>query len=98
MVDDVSSGIPLNTAMKSTRVFPPMMIQMVAVGEESGTLDEMLDRAATYYEDQVENTVTRLTSLMEPMIVTILGLVVGLLLIAMYLPVFSMGQALSGGF
>ncbi len=98
MIDDVSSGIPLNTSMKSARVFPPMMIQMVAVGEESGTLDEMLDRVATYYEDLVENSVARLTSLMEPMIVLILGLVVGVLLISMYLPVFSMGQAISGGY
>ncbi len=98
IVDDVSSGIQLNTSMKSANVFPPMMIQMVAVGEESGTMDEMLDRAATCYEDMVANSVAGLTSLMEPVIISILGLVVGGLLIAMYLPVFSMGQAVSGGY
>jgi type IV pilus assembly protein PilC len=78
--------------MKQTGVFPNMVIQMVAIGEESGALDGMLDKAATYYEEQVDNAVDGLTSLMEPMIMSFLGVVIGGLIIAMYLPIFQMGQ------
>jgi len=95
--DDVSSGIQLNYAMKQTNVFPNMVIQMVAIGEESGALDGMLDKAATYYEEMVDNAVDGLTSLMEPIIMSFLGVVIGGLIIAMYLPIFSMGDAISGG-
>jgi len=95
--DDVSSGIQLNTSMKSQDIFPNMVIQMVAIGEESGALDGMLDKAATYYEEMVDNAVEGLTSLMEPMIMAFLGVVIGGLIIAMYLPIFSMGDAIGGG-
>ena len=95
--DDVSSGIQLNYSMKQTEVFPNMLIQMVSIGEESGALDSMLDKAATYYEEMVDNSVDGLTSLMEPIIMSFLGVVVGGLIIAMYLPIFSMGDAISGG-
>ena len=95
--DDVSSGIQLNYSMKQTSVFPNMVIQMVAIGEESGALDGMLDKAASYYEEMVDNSVDGLTSLMEPLIMSFLGVVVGGLVIAMYLPIFSMGKAVSGG-
>ena len=94
--DDVSSGIQLNTSMKQADVFPNMVIQMVAIGEESGALDGMLDKAATYYEEMVDNAVEGLTSLMEPMIMSFLGVVIGGLIIAMYLPIFSMGDAIGG--
>ena len=94
--EDVSSGIQLNTSMKQTEVFPNMMIQMVAIGEESGALDSMLDKAATYYEEMVDNAVDGLTSLMEPVIMSFLGVVIGGLIIAMYLPIFSMGDAIGG--
>jgi len=94
---DVSSGIQLNYSMKQTDVFPNMVIQMVAIGEESGALDGMLDKAATYYEEMVDNAVDGLTSLMEPIIMSFLGVVIGGLIIAMYLPIFSMGDAISGG-
>jgi type IV pilus assembly protein PilC len=94
---DVSSGIQLNYAMKQTEVFPNMVIQMVAIGEESGALDGMLDKAATYYEEMVDNAVDGLTSLMEPIIMSFLGVVIGGLIIAMYLPIFKMGDAISGG-
>ena len=69
---------------------------MIAVGEESGTLDDMLDRSATYYEDQVDDTVESLTSLLEPMIMSVLGVLIGGLVIAMYLPIFQLG-AVAGG-
>ncbi len=95
--DDVSSGIQLNYSMKQADVFPNMVIQMVAIGEESGALDGMLDKAATYYEEMVDNLVDGLTSLMEPIIMSFLGVVIGGLIIAMYLPIFSMGDAIGGG-
>ena len=94
--DDVSSGIQLNYSMKQTNVFPNMVIQMVAIGEESGALDGMLDKAATYYEEMVDNAVDGLTSLMEPIIMSVLGVVIGGLIIAMYLPIFAMGDAIGG--
>jgi len=94
--EEVSSGIQLNTSMKASGVFPNMVIQMVAIGEEAGALDAMLDKAATYYEEMVDNAVDGLTSLMEPIIMSFLGVVIGGLIIAMYLPIFSMGDAISG--
>ncbi len=95
--EDVSSGIQLNTSMKAANVFPNMVIQMVAIGEESGALDGMLDKCATYYEEMVDNAVEGLTSLMEPIIMSFLGVVIGGLIIAMYLPIFGMGDAIGGG-
>jgi len=95
--EDVSSGIQLNASMRQQNLFPSMVIQMVAIGEESGALDSMLDKAATYYEEMVDNAVEGLTSLMEPIIMSVLGVVIGGLIIAMYLPIFSMGEAISGG-
>ncbi|MDD7805786.1 MAG: type II secretion system F family protein [Endozoicomonas sp. (ex Botrylloides leachii)] len=90
--EDVSNGLQLQFAMKSTQVFPSMAIQMVSIGEESGTLDEMLDKVATFYEDEVDNMVEGLTSLMEPLIMSVLGVLVGGLIVAMYLPIFQMGS------
>lgn len=95
--DDVTSGHQLNLSMKDQGVFPNMVIQMVSIGEESGSLDAMLDKAATYYEDMVDNAVDGLTSLMEPLIMSFLGVVIGGLIIAMYLPIFGMGDAINGG-
>lgn len=89
--DDVSTGQQLNFSMRNTGVFPNMVIQMVAIGEEAGALDEMLGKAADYYEEQVDNAVDNLTALMEPMIMSVLGVLVGGLIIAMYLPIFQLG-------
>ncbi|WP_248804688.1 type II secretion system F family protein [Pseudomonas sp. MWU13-2100] len=89
---DVSTGMQLNFSMRATGVFPTMAIQMTAIGEESGALDDMLDKVATYYEGEVDNMVDSLTSLMEPIIMAVLGVVVGGLVIAMYLPIFKLGQ------
>lgn len=88
---EVTSGTQLNIAMRSTEVFPSMALQMTAIGEESGALDEMLDKVATHYEAEVDNAVDGLTALMEPMIMAVLGVLVGGLIIAMYLPIFQLG-------
>lgn len=88
---DVSSGMQLNFSMRTTGVFPSMAIQMTAIGEESGALDTMLDKVASYYEEEVDNMVDGLTSLMEPLIMSVLGVLVGGLVIAMYLPIFQLG-------
>lgn len=89
---DVSSGMQLNFSMRTTGAFPTMAVQMTAIGEESGSLDEMLGKVATFYEDEVDNMVDGLTSLMEPMIMAVLGVLVGGLIIAMYLPIFQLGS------
>ncbi|WP_188149884.1 type II secretion system F family protein [Teredinibacter waterburyi] len=90
--DEVSTGTQLNTAIANTNRFPPMLVQMTAIGEESGALDEMLSKVANYYEEAVDNLVDSLTSLLEPLIMSVLGILVGGLMIAMYLPIFQMGQ------
>ncbi len=88
---DVSSGMQLNFSMRTTGIFPAMAIQMTAIGEEAGSLDSMLDKVASYYEAEVDNAVDGLTSLMEPIIMSVLGVLVGGLIIAMYLPIFQLG-------
>ncbi|SFW20708.1 type IV pilus assembly protein PilC [Pseudomonas sp. NFACC19-2] len=88
---DVSTGMQLNFSMRTTNTFPSMAVQMTAIGEESGALDEMLGKVATFYEDEVDNMVDGLTSLMEPLIMSVLGVLVGGLIIAMYLPIFQLG-------
>lgn len=90
--DDVSTGTQLQFSMKSTGVFPSMAVQLVSIGEESGALDSMLEKVADYYEEEVDALVDSLTSLMEPMIMSVLGVLVGGLIVAMYLPIFQMGQ------
>jgi len=89
--EDVSTGIQLNTALKARSLFPTLLVQMSAIGEESGALDEMLEKVATYYEEAVDNMVDSLTSLLEPIIMSVLGILVGGLMIAMYLPIFQLG-------
>lgn len=90
--EEVSSGTQLNVAMANTRVFPSMLLQMTTIGEESGALDDMLSKSATYYEEAVDNLVDSLTSLLEPLIMSVLGILVGGLMIAMYLPIFMLGS------
>lgn len=90
--DDVTTGIQLNHALKSTGKFPVLLLQMASIGEESGALDEMLEKAALHYEEAVDNAVDNLTTLLEPMIMAVLGVLVGGLLIAMYLPIFKLGS------
>lgn len=90
--EDVSTGLQLNTALKMRTIFPTLLVQMSAIGEESGALDAMLDKVAVYYEEAVDNMVDSLTSLLEPMIMSVLGVLVGGLMIAMYLPIFQLGS------
>ncbi|MDP1708567.1 MAG: type II secretion system F family protein [Gammaproteobacteria bacterium] len=92
MRDDVSTGTQLQQAMRNTQLFPNMVVQMVAIGEEAGSLDTMLAKVADFYEEEVDNMVDSLSSLLEPMIMAILGVLVGGLVIAMYLPIFKMGS------
>jgi len=90
---EVSAGVSLTVAMTNTNVFPNMVIQMVSIGEESGSLDGMLSKVADFFEQEVDDAVEALSSLMEPMIMVVLGVLIGGMVIAMYLPIFKMGQA-----
>ncbi len=92
--DDVTTGNTLYASTKATGLFPNMLLQMMSIGEESGSLDEMLDKVANHYEEAVDNAVDSLSSLMEPMIMAILGVLVGGLMVAMYLPIFMLGSVI----
>ncbi len=92
--DDVTTGTQLNVAIRSTDLFPSMMLQMVAIGEESGALDEMLDKVATHFENEVDNKVDGLTAMLEPLIMSVLGVLIGGLMIAMYMPLFMLGSVI----
>ncbi len=94
MREDVATGQTMQLAMKQQNLFPHMVVQMVAIGEESGSVDEMLAKVADFYEEEVDNAVDALSSLLEPLIMAVLGVLVGGLVIAMYLPIFQMGQAI----
>ncbi len=95
--EDVSTGQSLTYSMRQAAIFPAMAVQMTSIGEEAGSLDAMLDKVATYYEAEVDNAVDGLTAMMEPAIMAFLGIVVGGLMIAMYMPIFQMGKVVSGG-
>lgn len=97
MRDDVATGQSLQVAMRQQGLFPHMVIQMVAIGEESGSLDDMLSKVADFYEEEVDNAVDALSSLLEPLIMVILGTLIGGLVVALYLPIFQLGSVVSGG-
>lgn len=88
----MGNGQGLHQAMGADPLFPPLLVQLAAIGESSGTLDQMLKKAATHYEEQVSQALDQLTSLLEPAIVLVLGVVVGGLVVAMYLPIFQLGN------
>ncbi len=92
--DEISTGTSLNVSMRDSGVFPNMVVQMVSIGEESGAIDAMLSKVADFYEEEVDNLVDALSSLMEPMIMAFLGIVIGGLVLAMYLPIFKMGSVI----
>ena len=94
MRDAVSTGQQLNFAMRQTGLFPEMVVQMVAIGEEAGSLSDMLAKAADFFEEDLDNMIDSLTTLMEPIIIVFLGVVVGGLVVAMYLPIFKMGSVI----
>ena len=91
---EVSSGNQMNWAMRNSKIFPDMVVQMVAIGEESGSLDGMLAKVATIYEQEVDDAVDGLSSLLEPLIMAVLGVLVGGLIVAMYLPIFQLGSVI----
>ena len=88
----MGNGQGLHQAMEADGLFPPMLVQLAAIGESSGTLDQMLNKAAAHYEEQVNQALDQLTGLLEPTIVLVLGVVVGGLVVAMYLPIFQLGN------
>jgi type IV pilus assembly protein PilC len=90
--DEIATGSPLHQSMRQTELFPNMVVQMVAIGEEAGSIDTMLSKVADFYEQEVDDAVDGLSSLLEPMIMAFLGVVIGGLVVAMYLPIFKMGQ------
>ena len=90
----IAEGRPLTDPFLESGVFPPMVTSMIAVGEEAGALDSMLTKVADFYDDEVDSAVDAVTSLIEPMLIIFLGVTVGTLVIAMYLPIFSMGEAM----
>ena len=92
--NDVTTGMQMNMAMQSTGIFPNMVVQMIAIGEESGSIDAMLSKVADIYEQQVDDAVDGLSALIEPIIMSVLGILVGGLIIAMYLPIFQMGNVM----
>jgi type IV pilus assembly protein PilC len=92
MKDEISTGTQLQSAMRDTGLFPNMVVQMVAIGEESGAIDTMLGKVADWYEQEVDDAVEALTSLLEPAIMAFLGVVIGGIVIGMYLPIFKMGS------
>jgi type IV pilus assembly protein PilC len=89
---EVSTGTSLTAAMQNANVFPNMVVQMTSIGEESGSLDAMLGKVADFFEAEVDDAVKGLSSLLEPMIMVILGVLIGGMVIAMYLPIFKLGQ------
>jgi type IV pilus assembly protein PilC len=91
---DVSAGGQMYSSMKTTNRFPEMVIQMVSIGEESGSLDDMLARVANIYEQEVDDAVDGLTALLEPLIMAVLGVIIGGLIVAMYLPIFQLGSVI----
>ena len=96
MRDEVATGTQLNVAMKSSGMFPNMVVQMTAIGEEAGSMDTMLSKVADFYEEEVDNAVDGLSSLLEPIIMAILGVLIGGLVVAMYMPIFQMGKVVAG--
>ena len=92
--DDVSVGYPLNMSMKQVNLFPHMVIQMTAIGEEAGALDAMLFKVAEYYEQEVNNAVDALSSLIEPFIMIFIGGVIGAMVVGMYLPIFKLAATM----
>lgn len=92
MRDEIATGTQMNVTMKATGLFPSMVVQMVAIGEETGAVDSMLAKVADFYEEEVDNMVDGLSSLLEPIIMAVLGILIGGLVVAMYLPIFKMGE------
>ncbi|MBQ5561080.1 MAG: type II secretion system F family protein [Lachnospiraceae bacterium] len=96
-VDEIKRGVPLSVPLQESGVFPPMLFQMTRIGEETGNIEGMLEKIADYYEEEVENTTAALTSLLEPMIIVVLGFLVGFILLSIYMPMLGMYSAIENG-
>lgn len=94
MRDEIATGTQLQASMRDTQLFPNMVVQMVAIGEESGSLDHMLAKVADFYEEEVDNAVDAMSSLLEPLIMAVLGVLIGGMVVAMYLPIFKLGSVI----
>ena len=92
--NEVVAGMQINVAMRTVDLFPDMVIQMVMIGEESGAIDDMLSKVAAIFEQEVDDMVDGLTSLLEPLIMVVLGVLVGGMVVAMYLPIFKLGSVI----
>jgi type IV pilus assembly protein PilC len=95
--ESVTQGKPFAMPLSRDKTFPDMVVQMISIGEQSGTLDVMLGKIADFYEDEVENAVKALTSLIEPMLMVVLGGIIAVLVVAMYLPIFNMADVIGAG-
>lgn len=95
--ESISQGDSIAEPLKRSKVFPPMVVQMIAVGEQTGAIDEMLNKIADFYDDEVDTAVDQLTAVIEPILIVFMGVVVGGMLVAMYLPMFKMASVVSGG-
>jgi type IV pilus assembly protein PilC len=93
----IKDGYAISVSLKKTGVFPPILVQLIATGEETGEMDKLLDKASQFYTKQVDATIGRLTSLIEPLLIILIGVVIGLILISVYLPVFMLGRAVQMG-
>ena len=93
---EIENGIGISQALKNTNVFPPIMIQLLSTGEETGEIDNLSLKASEFYSKQVNATVDRLTSIIEPLLIIFVGIVIGAVVIVTYLPIFHVGDALSG--
>jgi len=93
---DVEKGDPMTTAMSKQKIFPPMLLRMISAGESTGKIDIMLEKMADFWDEEVEATLSALTSLIEPMLIVVLGLIVGGIVIAMFLPILKLNDIVSG--
>lgn len=96
-IDEIKRGVPLSIPLRESEVFPPMVYQMTRIGEETGNVEGMLDKIADYYEEEVENATAALTALLEPMVIIVLGVLVGFILLSIYMPILSMYSAIENG-
>ncbi len=94
VTEDIKKGTTLSTLLKKLNVFPPMMVSMVGIGEESGALEDMLDRAADYYDEELEAAIAKLVALLEPLMIVVMAVIIGFIVIAMLLPMFDMFQTI----
>ena len=95
--ESISQGDTISEPLRKSDVFPPMVIQMIAVGEQTGAMDEMLNKIADFYDTEVDTAVDQLTSIIEPIMIVVMGVMVGGMLVAMYMPMFKMASVMTGG-